>query len=197
MAGGAPRARACARAARARGLRIRERLDTARLIGRRPTPDHLDELALVVQDPRVAESLWPGPLGGPRTAAQTHERLCDQIAHWSEHGFGIWMFADRASGDPVGYAGPRWTEIEGRPEVEIAYAVRSDRWGEGLGTEMARASVQAALEDGIRGLVCFTHPGNAASRRVMEKASFRYEREFERAGLPHVLYRWQEVGGRE
>jgi ribosomal-protein-alanine N-acetyltransferase len=195
MAGRA--ARACARAARARGLRIQERLDTARLSGRRPTPDHLDELALVVQDPRVAESLWPGSLGGPRTAAQTQERLRDQIAHWSEHGFGIWMFTDRLTGDPVGYAGPRWTEIEGRPEVEIAYAVRSDRWGEGLGTEMARASVQAALEDGIRGLVCFTHPGNAASRRVMEKAGFRHEREFERAGLPHVLYRWQEGGGRE
>jgi hypothetical protein len=36
-------------------------------------------------------------------------------------------------------------------------------------------------------------PGNVASRRVMEKSGFSYEREFveagEEVGLPHVLYR--------
>jgi len=37
--------------------------------------------------------------------------------------------------------------------------------------------------------VCLTQPHNVGSRRVMEKAGFTYEREFLRAGLPHVLYR--------
>jgi RimJ/RimL family protein N-acetyltransferase len=142
-----------------------------------------------VQDPRVAQTLWPGPLGGPRTAAQTRARLEDYVDHWEAHGFGLWMFLDRATGEVVGYAGPRHTTVEERPEIEIAYAVASGRWGEGLATEMASASVQAALEAGIAGLVCFTLTGNAASRRVMEKAGFRYERDFERNGLPHALYR--------
>ncbi len=34
-----------------------------------------------------------------------------------------------------------------------------------------------------------TLPDNLASRRVMGKAGFAYEREIEHAGLPHVLYR--------
>jgi [ribosomal protein S5]-alanine N-acetyltransferase len=137
----------------------------------------------------VAASLWPGPLGGPRTSAQTHARLEDYIRHWDSHGFGLWMYFDRTTGEAVGYAGPRHTSVEDRPEIEIAYAVASARWGEGLATEMARASVREALEAGIVDLVCFTLTGNAASRRVMEKVGFRYQREFEREGLRHALYR--------
>ena len=38
-------------------------------------------------------------------------------------------------------------------------------------------------------VVSFTLPGNLASRRVMEKLGFRFERETTYAGLPHVLYR--------
>jgi RimJ/RimL family protein N-acetyltransferase len=37
--------------------------------------------------------------------------------------------------------------------------------------------------------VSFTLPNNLASRRVMDKAGFRYERNFIHANLPHVLYR--------
>ena len=38
-------------------------------------------------------------------------------------------------------------------------------------------------------LVSFTQTTNVASRRVMEKAGFRYERDFTYASTPHVLYR--------
>ena len=152
----------------------------------------------MIQDPRVAATLWPGPLGGPRTAAQTRARLDEHIAHWEQHGFGLWMFCDRTTGAGVGYAGPRHTTVEQHAEVEIAYAVASARWGRGLATEMARAAVEATRAAGVDDLVCFTLVENAASRRVMEKAGFRYERDFERAGLAHALYRlpsgWQPVG---
>ena len=38
-------------------------------------------------------------------------------------------------------------------------------------------------------LIAITLPDNHASRRVMEKASFAYDRDLEHAGLTHVLYR--------
>ncbi len=57
-----------------------------------------------------------------------------------------------------------------------------------------RKSQRAVLGDtDITDLVCFTRTDNIASRRVMEKAGFRYERDFERAGLPHALYRMTDV----
>ena len=39
------------------------------------------------------------------------------------------------------------------------------------------------------GIVAFTLTTNGASRRVMEKLGFRFERDIIHAGLPHVLYR--------
>jgi RimJ/RimL family protein N-acetyltransferase len=38
-------------------------------------------------------------------------------------------------------------------------------------------------------IVAFTLPDNVASRRVMDKAGFEYERDIMHAGLAHVLYR--------
>lgn len=38
-------------------------------------------------------------------------------------------------------------------------------------------------------VVGFTLVDNAGSRRVLEKSGLVYERAFEHAGLPHVLYR--------
>jgi RimJ/RimL family protein N-acetyltransferase len=75
-----------------------------------------------------------------------------------------------------------------------------DFWGRGLATELARESVRVGFGVlGVADLVCFTLPTNARSRRVMEKAGFRYERDVEHAGLPHVLYRLRrndwEAGG--
>ena len=75
-------------------------------------------------------------------------------------------------------------------EVEAGWAIVPKRWGEGLATELARASVSTAFEQlGLGEVVAFTLPDNAASRRVMEKVGLTYERDIEHAGLPHVLYR--------
>jgi RimJ/RimL family protein N-acetyltransferase len=166
-------------------------IETERLVGLRPQHDHYDALAAVVQDPRVAETLWPGELGGPRTDAQTRDRLSAFIDHWELHGYGPWMFFERQTAVPSGYAGMRHTVVDDTPEIELLYAVPSASWGRGLATEMARAAVaHTAIED----LVCFTWTTNIASRRVMEKAGFVYERDFLRAGLPHVLYRLKRPG---
>jgi RimJ/RimL family protein N-acetyltransferase len=41
----------------------------------------------------------------------------------------------------------------------------------------------------MRDIVALARPDNRASRRVMEKTRFGFEREVVYAGLPHVLYR--------
>jgi RimJ/RimL family protein N-acetyltransferase len=46
---------------------------------------------------------------------------------------------------------------------------------------------------GLDDIVAFTLPTNDASRRVMEKLGFSYERDIEHAGMPHVLYRLHAV----
>ena len=48
---------------------------------------------------------------------------------------------------------------------------------------------RVATKHSLNNLVCFTLVDNNASRRVMEKAGFTFERELIHAGMPHVLYR--------
>ena len=79
--------------------------------------------------------------------------------------------------------------VDGRGEVEIGWAVARSYWGRGLGTAMGRHALAAGAEHGIANVVAFTRVDNLASQRVMQKLGLTYEREFEHAGLPHVLYR--------
>ena len=67
--------------------------------------------------------------------------------------------------------------IGGNLEIEVGYTLRADCFGQGYGTEMARGIVDVATRElGLADLVAFTLPDNAASRRIMEKSGFVYER---------------------
>ncbi len=84
----------------------------------------------------------------------------------------------------------RKVTVEGVSETELLYALMPEFWGRGLAIEMARAIV--ALAGGTLALdqvIGFTLPSNLASRRVLERAGFQYQRVIIRAGLEHVLYR--------
>jgi RimJ/RimL family protein N-acetyltransferase len=73
--------------------------------------------------------------------------------------------------------------------VEVGWAVARSYWGRGLATAMGRHALTVAAEHRIANVVAFTRVDNLASQRVMQKLGLTYEREFEHAGLPHVLYR--------
>ena len=70
------------------------------------------------------------------------------------------------------------------------HALAQAAWGKGFATEIATASLEAGLRQlGMTNIVAFAEPENLASRRVMEKTGFIYERDIVWHGLPHVLYR--------
>jgi len=161
------------------------RLETARLLLTRLCPDDLDDLVRMYADPRVTATL-----GGLRTADWVADYLRKQMAQWDEHGFGLWTVRDRLSGRFAGRAGLRYATIEGRREVEVAYGLMEEFWGRGYATELAVESVRVGFTElRFPDLVCFTLTTNLASKRVMEKAGFRYERDIVYADLPHLLYR--------
>lgn len=158
---------------------------TARLRAERIAERHFGDLALMHRDPRVMR--W---LGGVRDEAATRAFLAQEAALWSKHGFGLVMLYERASGRHAGRGGLRRTQIDDAAVVELAYALTPDLQGRGLATEFARAAVRAGFNLlALPEIVAFTMTTNQASRRVMEKCGFSYERDFERAGLPHALYR--------
>ena len=136
------------------------------------------------RDPAVMATL-----GGVRSDAVTAAYLEGVGAHWERHGFGYWLFRD-AAGRFVGRGGLRRVSLEGAEEVELAYALMPDFWGQGLAVEIAEAALRLAFgELKLADVVAFTLPDNHRSRRVMEKVGFVFERAITYKDLPHVLYR--------
>jgi [ribosomal protein S5]-alanine N-acetyltransferase len=164
---------------------------TAHLLLRRMQESDRDDLRRIHADPRVMATL-----GGVRSDEQTEEFLRGAIAHWEQYDFGFWTVRHAATGRFAGRGGLLHTTIVGGDDVEVAYAFLPEFWGRGLATEFARESVRTAFEVlGLDDVVCFALPTNRASRRVMEKVGFRYERDVVYHGLPHVFYRLR--AGRE
>jgi [ribosomal protein S5]-alanine N-acetyltransferase len=162
-------------------------LDTLRMTGEPIGPEHEAAVAGLMLDPRVYRSR---PWASAPTLADVHASLADKRDHWERHGFGLWLLRDRHTGRVVGRGGLQYTDAIGGFSVEAAWTIAPERWGEGLATELAVASVAVAFDAlDLTELIAITLPENLASRRVMEKAGFAYDRPIEHAGLEYVLYR--------
>ncbi|HET7469800.1 MAG TPA: GNAT family N-acetyltransferase [Gemmatimonadales bacterium] len=129
-------------------------------------------------------------LGGIRSDGETKAYLERNLAHWSQHGFGIWILRDPTTGRVMGRAGLRHLTVEAIDEVELAYALLPEFWGRGLATDAARACVTIGREWlGLPSVVGLTTPDNLASQRVLLKASLTPERELVHGGVGHILFR--------
>ncbi|HEY6074399.1 MAG TPA: GNAT family N-acetyltransferase [Anaerolineales bacterium] len=162
-----------------------DRFSTARLLAERLTALHLPNLRQMDQN-----ELFMAHLGGVRDEAGTRAYFNMNVAHWEEHGFGLWMLRDGQDGTVIGRAVLRHLDVDGADEVEVGYGFLPEFWGQGLATEVARACVGIGLERvALSSVVAITLPTNVASRRVMEKARLTYERKISHQGIPHLLFR--------
>lgn len=132
-------------------------------------PEDLDDLVELHADGEVMRHMTTGP----QTRAATHARLEAFIAEHQARGWSKWR-VEGTSGF-LGRAGFGIAHRSGHREV--GYLLARAAWGAGLATELTRALRQwhedhpePALAPELRAYVL---PGNAASRRVLEKAGFR------------------------
>lgn len=127
--------------------------------------------------------------GKPLSEEKTREHIRQAVDHWQKHGFGFWVFHRQSDGQFIGRGGLKIYQIDGKDVVGLAYAVMSDHWNQGFATEMCQASLDVGFHRlGFAEIASWTLPTNLVSQRVMEKLGFRYERDFEFAGLRHRLY---------
>jgi RimJ/RimL family protein N-acetyltransferase len=176
-------------------VRAPDTVTTERLVLRRVGPVDRPFLLAMWDDPDVTATL-----GGRRDEAQVQAGLDAMVDHWGRRGFGNYIVHDRATGEPVAWAGLKETDLGGPGGVELLYAVAASRWRQGIAAEATRAVVEVAREIGLPELVCFTLVDNVGSQRTMAAAGFSGREEVEHAGLPHVLARLdltdREVAGR-
>jgi RimJ/RimL family protein N-acetyltransferase len=161
-------------------------LETQRLILRRLVPDDLDDLYRLYRDPEIRRYFPEGML----TYAETKEEL-----EWFLNGhprhpeLGLWATIHKETNQFIGRCGLLPWTIDGRDEVEVAYLLGKEFWGQGLGTEAARAIAQYAFEKlRIPRLICLVDRDNRASIHVATKTGMTFEKEGKDEKGPFLLY---------
>lgn len=163
-------------------------LETERLTLRRFRADDLEPLFELYRDPEVRR-YYPD---GIRSHAQTKLELeWFRLGHPQHPELGLWATVDRRSGEFLGRCGLLPWTIHGDTEVEVAYMITRQRWGEGLATEAAKGIVLYAHHAlGLQRLICLVMPGNLASAAVARKIGMHFEQAFEDDQGPCHVYAW-------
>lgn len=147
-------------------------------------------------DLALAIALWGDArvtrlIGGPFSEGRIRDRLAEEIATQARFGYQYWPMFRLADDAHVGCAGLRPVP-GGEGALELGFHLRAEHWGQGLGTEAARAVIKHAFSAiGAGSLVAGHHPSNEASRRVLLRVGFRYTHgeRYPPTGLDHPSYR--------
>ena len=152
-------------------------LETHRLILRRLLPDDLDSLFALYSDPEIRRYFPEGTL----TYEETKEELEWFLnGHPSHPQLGLWATLHKETNQFIGRCGLLPWTIEQRQEVEVAYLLAKEYWGQGLGTEAAKAIANYGFEQlHLSRLICLIDPENQASRKVATKIGMIFEKEIE------------------
>jgi ribosomal-protein-alanine N-acetyltransferase len=109
--------------------------------------------------------------------------------HPKNHDLGLWATIHKETGKFIGRCGLLPWTIEGQDEVEVAYTIAHDFWGQGLATEAARAILQYGFKKlGLPRLICLIDHENEASKRVAEKIGMKFEKEARDELGPFLVY---------
>jgi RimJ/RimL family protein N-acetyltransferase len=189
-----------------------DRLESARLVLRRMTPDDLPFFARIHALPEVARHLYPG--GRPRSPEDTARWLQATLETYERLALGYLAVVRKDDGALIGRCGLMelvvesaapahgirrgWFTINGVPddveltfECELGYTLDPAVWGQGYATEAARC-VRDYARDVLRlpYAVSAILPENTRSRRVAERSGASAEGQMQVVGLTWDRWVW-------
>jgi RimJ/RimL family protein N-acetyltransferase len=140
-------------------------LETERLMLRRPTLADVKAIATLANDLRVSINLRrvPHPFFEDH-AVEFVRSLADEIRNT--------VFLIECDAAAVGMVGVDWREPEA---PELGYWLGVEYWGQGFGTEAARAVIDFTFEEfDIEHLASGARVTNPSSRNILEKCGFQW-----------------------
>ena len=161
-------------------------LETERLILRHLLPTDLDNLFALYRDPEIRRYFPEGVLTYEETKEELEWFLNGHPAHPE---LGLWATIHKETDRFIGRCGLLPWTIDERQEVEVAYLLDRDYWGQGLGTEAAQAIVHYGFEQlQLSRLICLIDGENQASIKVAMKIGMAFEKEGKDEKGPFLLY---------
>jgi len=150
-------------------------LETKRLLLRRQMIEDLDDLWALYCDPEITRYIPDAP----RSRAEAKEEL-----EWHMNGhprfpeLGLWATIHKESGKFIGRCGLLPWTINGQNEVEVAYTIAREYWGQGLASEAAQAILNYGFARlNLSRLISVIDSENVASQKVAEKIGMTFEKE--------------------
>ena len=164
-------------------------LETERLLLRHQVIEDLDDLWALYCDPEITKYIPDAP----RSREEAQEEL-----EWHKNGhpkypeLGLWATIHKETGKFIGRCGLLPWTIDDVKEVEVAYTIARDYWGQVLGTEAAQAILQYGFEKlNLSRLICLVEPENIASQNVAKKLGMTLEKKMDGwngDGIPFWIY---------
>ncbi len=141
---------------------------TARLRLRPRTRDDLEANLAMDLDPEVHRYIFVhGPPDPEAHRAELLRRITTPPAQSS-----LWVVEWRQQPGFLGWCGVFPLEDSGL--IELGYRYVRAAWGQGVATEAGRAVLEHGFKTlGLDPIVAVAHPGNRASRRVLQKLGLR------------------------
>jgi RimJ/RimL family protein N-acetyltransferase len=177
-------------------------IETPRLLLEPLDSSRLEDFVSLTADPDVMR-YWAA--GGAFTRDEAERNFAASLARSLEFEFGRRWVVSKETGAGLGFVdtklfGPSCDDVS-PDEVEIGWMITPSAWGQGYATEAGTAIRDEAFERlGLESIVAVHHPGNTASRRVIEKLGMAFERDLRaKDGWPYCLHRltrerWQRQG---
>jgi len=161
-------------------------LETKRLVLRHQVIEDLDALWALYCDPEITKYI--------PDASRSREEAREEL-EWHMNGhprfpeLGLWATILKETGMFIGRCGLLPWTIDGQQEVEVAYTIAREYWGQGLATEAAQAILNYGFEKlGLSRLICLIDSENVASQRVAEKVGMSFEKEGRDEVGPFLIY---------
>jgi RimJ/RimL family protein N-acetyltransferase len=140
-------------------------LETERLTLRKPTLADVKAIARLANDRRIAENTRRLPHPYSQDDAIDFVRA---LANSGREG----VFLIENSHTPIGMVGIDWRK---ETTAELGYWLGVDHWGQGFGTEAARAAIDYFFEEfDLDQLISGARVANPSSRNILEKCGFQW-----------------------
>jgi RimJ/RimL family protein N-acetyltransferase len=140
-------------------------LETERLTLRSPTLADVKAIACLANDRRIAENTrrLPHPY--------SQEHAVDFVRTLAANGSEL-VFLIEQNFVPIGMVGINWRDPDA---PELGYWLGCDHWGQGFGTEAARAAIDYFFEERDQELlIAGARVTNPRSRNILEKCGFQW-----------------------
>lgn len=160
-------------------------IETERLILRGPTRGDVGAWATVIfADPLVMRYM-------PRASVAPEETAESLVAWFTElreqQQVGGWLVTKKTDGQFMGHSILAHREAFG--ECELGYALGQAFWGQGYGTEAARAVARYGFEQAnLDRMFAVVFPENQPSWRILQQLGFVYEKDVTHYNLPLAYY---------